>query len=111
MSLPEAAGLLTLLLAGHAVADSYLQPSWLSQRKYDGDLAVRLRALLMHGAVHALPVSLATGVPLLALAELVIHPAIDLGKSRGWYGMWSDQVLHVACKVAWVLVVAWLAQP
>jgi hypothetical protein len=96
--------LFVLLLVGHAIADSVLQPEWLSQRKYDPDPDVASTALLIHGAVHALPVALVTGLPMLALVELFVHPLIDVGKSRGWYGMWSDQLLHVACKVAWVAV-------
>jgi hypothetical protein len=94
--------LLALLLAGHAIADSILQPPWLSIRKRDPNPAVRATALAIHGAIHALPVALVTAQPVLALLELVLHPLIDDMKRRGWYGLKTDQALHVACKLAWI---------
>lgn len=36
-----------------------------------------------------------------AVAEAVIHWFIDLGKCENLYGLLADQLLHLACKVAW----------
>jgi putative copper export protein len=99
--------LFALLLVGHAVADYWLQPGWLSVMKHRPE--GRWHALAVHGACHALPVAIVTGLPALALAEWVLHPLIDYLKSRGWYGMKTDQALHVLCKLAWVGVLALLA--
>lgn len=93
------------MLVGHAVADTYLQPGWLSQLKRDPELRIKLTALAVHGFAHCIPVAVATRSPLLTLAEFVLHPLIDHLKARGWYGMYVDQTLHVLCKVAWVAVV------
>jgi hypothetical protein len=106
VSLAAAAVLLALLLIGHAVADSLLQPPWLSIRKRESDWTVRLQALALHGAAHALPVALITQQPLLAILELFAHPLIDDLKARGMYGLKTDQLLHVACKVLWIVLLS-----
>jgi hypothetical protein len=102
-----AAVLFGLLLLGHALADSILQPPWLSQRKRDVDLNVRLTALLIHGICHALPVALVTGSSTLAVVELFLHPTIDHYKNRGWYGLKVDQALHVLCKVGYIAIIVY----
>lgn len=96
--------MLALLLVGHAIADTVLQPAWLSRDKRHSDWQVRWSALGLHGSVHGFMVLLVTGQPLLCLAEMILHPLIDMLKALGFYGMKTDQVLHVACKVAWVVV-------
>lgn len=105
--------LLGLMLVGHAIADSWLQPFWLSRKKRDPNPVIQITALAVHGSVHALPVAMVTGSAMLAAAELFLHPLIDYLKSLGWYGLKTDQVLHVVCKAAWALIVlrdpAWLA--
>lgn len=102
--------MLALLLAGHALADTVLQPPWLSRDKRHVDRQIRWAALGMHGSVHGFMVMLATGRPELFFAELVLHPLIDNLKARGWYGMLVDQALHIACKVVWVVVALWLTR-
>lgn len=94
--------ILALMLAGHAVADTWLQPPWLSGAKRDPRWATA--ALALHGTCHGFFVGLATGSWQLALAEAVVHPCIDNLKARGWYGIRVDQALHVLCKLAWILV-------
>jgi hypothetical protein len=108
VTLSAAAFLFALLLIGHAVADSLLQPPWLSIRKRDTDRSIRLTALALHGTAHALPVALVTGRPELAIAELILHPLIDDLKARSYYGLAVDQILHVACKAAWIAAMVWL---
>jgi hypothetical protein len=49
-------------------------------------------------------VALITGVPLLGLAEWVLHWLIDWGKCRKRYNLGVDQGLHLGCKVLWVVL-------
>lgn len=91
--------LLGALLVGHLIADTVLQPAWLSVAKRTPGL--RLAALGWHGSLHGFSVLMFTGMPLLALAEAVIHPLVDHGKALGWYGVRIDQAVHIACKVVW----------
>jgi hypothetical protein len=65
--------------------------------------------LTAHAACHGLIVALITGVPLLGLAEWVLHWLIDWGKCRKRYNLGVDQGLHLACKVLWVAVLVKLA--
>lgn len=93
--------LFAALLAGHAIADTLLQPPALSAGKRSTRGSERWRSLGAHGAAHGFFVALLLS-PLLGLAEAVIHPAIDRAKGRGWIGMEADQLLHVACKILWL---------
>jgi hypothetical protein len=42
----------------------------------------------------------------LAAIELLLHWLIDLGKGEGYYGYVADQVMHLICKVVYVIVLA-----
>lgn len=95
-----------LLLLGHYIADAMLQPPGMSAGKRHAEFALRWQWLSLHSASHGFFVAAVTGSALLALCEFIAHAAIDRGKGRGWYGMWADQALHVACKIAWVAVLA-----
>jgi hypothetical protein len=44
-----------------------------------------------------------------ALAETAAHWAIDFGKGDRLYGVHIDQVLHILCKIAWYLMLVYLA--
>jgi hypothetical protein len=55
----------------------------------------------MHGAF----VSLATGSILLGILETMAHAIIDFGKCEGYYHIVTDQILHVECKVLWLVIV------
>ncbi|MGL5735468.1 MAG: DUF3307 domain-containing protein [Beijerinckiaceae bacterium] len=90
---------LLFLLIGHAIADTILQPAWLSVAKRKEGVAVY--GLALHGVIHAAFVFAVTGSLWLSLAEWVIHPAIDHAKARGWIGLKTDQGLHVLCKFLW----------
>lgn len=97
---------LLALLAGHAIADTFLQPYPLSQAKRHRDPWIRWMSLAVHGTCHGFFVLLFTGMWQLGLAEVVSHALIDRGKGRGWYGDVTDQLLHVACKLMWVAMLA-----
>jgi hypothetical protein len=44
-----------------------------------------------------------------ALAETAAHWAIDFGKTERLYGVHLDQVLHILCKIAWWLLLVYVA--
>lgn len=107
----EALTLFALLLAAHALCDYPLQGDWLSKAKnhtlelVPGE-AIWPGALASHAAIHGAAVGLVTGSPLLGLAEFVLHAAIDFAKCDGRLSYNVDQALHVACKLAWVGMIA-----
>lgn len=92
--------MLFAMLVSHWVVDAH--QGGISPAKRHEVPAVRWSALILHGAMHAFPVAVITGSPLLGFAELIAHALIDRCKGRGWIGTRMDQALHVACKVAWV---------
>ncbi len=97
---------LAWMLIGHAVADYPLQGDWLARAKNHTIEAVPgenvwLGCLAAHAAIHAGAVKLATGSWILAAAEFVAHALIDDLKCAGHLSYTQDQLLHVACKLAW----------
>lgn len=108
-----------LLLCGHAIADFMLQHPWVAQSKnrhsapagYDPKLhgpkqTIWPYVLTAHALTHGAMVFLVTRSVPLAAAETAAHWAIDFGKCERWYGIHVDQWAHVACKVAWAVLVA-----
>lgn len=91
---------LLLLLAAHWVADYPLQGDFLAKAKQAGPL--RVYHLVAHAGIHAGAVLLVTGSVILALVEWVAHTAIDEVKVRGVTGFADDQLLHIACKCAYI---------
>lgn len=96
-----------LLLWAHAIADYPLQGDFLAKAK---NISAPIpgvpwwQALTAHAIIQAGFVGLITGNVALAFAEFVAHWLIDLMKCRGEIGFNMDQLMHVACKVTWVLV-------
>lgn len=65
--------------------------------------------LLSHALVHGGGVMLITGSVWLGMTETVAHFIIDYNKCQGRYSIHVDQLLHIICKIIWVLVfVLWL---
>ncbi len=108
---------LFLMLCGHAVADFMLQHPWVAQSKnrhsapagYDPKLhgpkqAIWPYVLTAHALTHGAMVYLATGSTALGVAETAAHWAIDFGKCERWYGIHTDQWLHIGFKVLWALL-------
>lgn len=99
-----------LLLFAHALADYPLQGDYLAQAKNRhtpaGAKGVWVHALASHAAIHGGFVGVITGSLSLGLAEAVAHALIDYAKCEGLINYHVDQALHVACKVAWVVVLA-----
>jgi hypothetical protein len=57
-----------------------------------------------HALVHGGAVAYITGSVWLGLAETVCHSLIDYGKCLHKYSIHGDQLLHVVCKVIWVVI-------
>jgi len=102
----EAFNLFLMLAMGHFVADFGLQGDRMAVEKCPGQGVVLGWGwwLVAHAGIHAFFVAWITGVPLLGLAEWLLHGLIDLGKCRRFYGMGIDQGLHLLCKLGWTLV-------
>lgn len=98
--------LLLLLALTHFLCDFGLQSDRMACEKCAGHDATLPWGwwLGSHVAIHGLGVALVTGVPLLALPEMALHAVIDRLKCRGRFGIGTDQALHLACKVVWVLL-------
>jgi len=101
------------LLVGHAVGDFALQTEGMVRSKNPGRRArassdrrelIWLHVLTAHALIHGGAVALATGVVWLGIAETICHWGIDYGKSKRLYGFHTDQLLHLACKLAWALI-------
>ena len=99
---------LILLFLAHFVCDFTLQTDRMAREKVPGrDVTLDWRIwLLSHAATHGLAVALITGLPLLGLAELVLHAIIDWSKSRFRFSLACDQALHIVCKIVWALQVS-----
>ncbi|MEX0809885.1 MAG: DUF3307 domain-containing protein [Dongiaceae bacterium] len=100
---------LFLLLVGHALADFPLQGDFLAQAK-DRHSAIGEKvwpeALTAHALIHGGAVFVVTGSLVLALAETVVHAAIDFAKCEKLISFRQDQLLHILCKCLWVAALA-----
>ncbi len=92
-----------LMIAAHFVADYPLQGDFLAKAKADGPL--RLWHLFGHSAIHGGAVMLITGSVALGIFETLAHTAIDEMKVRGQTTFAQDQILHVICKVLWLIAI------
>ncbi|MGH8455076.1 MAG: DUF3307 domain-containing protein [Nevskiales bacterium] len=109
-------GVLFWLMVGHSLADYPLQSEWMVHAKNRHNIQpstsskrpdlIWLHVLSAHAAIHGGFVALITQNLWLGLAEFWAHYIIDYGKSEHWYGFHTDQFLHIACKLVWVMV--WL---
>ncbi|MEX2580142.1 MAG: DUF3307 domain-containing protein [Verrucomicrobiales bacterium] len=115
----SAAILLFALLIGHAFADFPLQGEFLSQGKNRNNQPPRLAdgkkspkdlwvyLMTAHCLIHAGFVWVVSGYVVLAFAEFVLHWVIDVVKCEGSTSFATDQWLHVATKVLYVVLI-WL---
>ena len=107
-------------LCGHALADYPLQGPFLSSAKRKGGIAdfPWPIALASHGLIHGCMVALVvTGMLfavtnittwgilsiafVIAMLETFCHAVIDYQKCNNKIGIWTDQILHVWCKICW----------
>ncbi len=111
---------LTLLFAFvicHALGDFPLQGAFLARFKNrhfpPKELGVNEEAppslwiycLTYHSLIHAGFVWLITGSVILGLAELAVHWLIDFVKCERWTNFHTDQLLHLATKLAYAALV------
>jgi hypothetical protein len=97
-----------MLLGAHWLADYPLQGQFLSDAKFKGPL--RFYHLVAHAGIQGAGVAIVTGNAWLGLSEWIAHTAIDEAKVRGKTTFATDQVLHIACKAVWlVLMLTFLA--
>ena len=97
------------LVALHLIADYPLQPEaialgmnrLLDKARFGVNWWYWMAA---HAATHGFAVAVATGSVWLGVAECLAHFAIDSGKCAKKYGLHIDQMLHVLCKIVWVLI-------
>lgn len=103
------------LLVGHAVGDFALQTEWMVRSKNPARRRSRgsqrhdliwIHVLSGHALIHGGAVALATGLVWLGIAETLAHWAIDYGKAQQLYNFHADQLLHLGCKLLWL--VCWL---
>lgn len=102
--------ILLLLVFAHALADYPLQGDFLSKAKNRTAPLPGVpwyQALGAHAAIHAGFVGIITGSIWLALAEFIAHALIDDAKCRGVLTFNQDQLAHMACKVLWVICMAY----
>lgn len=103
MPLVDGLNLFALLAMGHFLADFGLQNDRMAVEKCPGrDVTLPWQWwLAAHAAIHGFLVALLTGVPLLGVAEWILHAGIDVGKCRKRYGLKTDQLLHLLSKLLW----------
>lgn len=112
--------LLFFLVATHALMDYALQTETIATCKCrDCDRPVAKSVpwyywMTAHAVLHGAAVGAVVrwfgfgwdAVAVTASAEAVVHWLIDHGKCEKWYSIHVDQGLHVACKVAWLALLA-----
>lgn len=107
--------LLFALMCGHAFADFAFQTDWIAKNKnrhaipagYDPKLHGPMQAiwpyvLSSHALIHGFFVAVLTGSTQLGLAEAFVHWITDFGKCEKWYGIHTDQAIHIGSKLLWV---------
>lgn len=98
-----------LLLCAHALCDYPLQGDFLARGKNHKQPIPGIpwyQCLAAHALIHGLAVTLITQRMDLGMLETALHIVIDYGKSDGWYGYNTDQMLHIICKL--LIVSLWL---
>ncbi|MES2980759.1 MAG: DUF3307 domain-containing protein [Verrucomicrobiota bacterium] len=115
----SAAVVFLALVIGHVLADYPLQGRFLSMAKnrhadvselFGGESPPRglwLHALTAHSLVHAGMVWFITGSLTLGIVELILHWLIDFAKCEKWTNFTVDQLLHVACKAAYAVLIGY----
>lgn len=96
----------------HALADFPLQGDYVAKqkaRRQADSRSVWIVALSAHSVIHAGGVWLVSGSLAFGMVELFAHALIDVAKGEGKFGIITDQLLHLGCKVVYavLLVYAW----
>lgn len=103
----QAMDLLFLLLFAHALGDFALQhPRFNEQKDHNKNPDSWYVFLGAHSIIHGGLVGFFTGSFVLALLETVCHGIIDYLFNEKKFAMNVDQMLHVACKGVWLIMIA-----
>ena len=93
------------LVFAHCLADYPLQGDFLARAKNHKNPIAGVpfwQALFAHSIIHAGFVGLITGLWWLAVAEFVMHTAIDYVKCDDpRFTFNHDQAIHILCKIVW----------
>lgn len=100
---------LFFLIAAHCLCDYPLQGDFLSKGKNHRaspylEWMPWYCCLIAHTFIHAGAVLLITNSLLCAFGELVLHSVIDYLKCSGKFNALTDQILHILCKIIWVII-------
>lgn len=108
---------LFMLLCGHALADFAFQSEFIASNKnrhnipkgYNPALHGPMQTiwpyvLTSHALIHGLMVAWVFQNYALGFFETVSHWLIDFGKCEKWYGIHTDQWLHIGFKLVWIYV-------
>jgi len=108
---------LFLLIFGHSMAETALQPATMEYRKNrrnpidmsrvpKGQKPINMWPYFLthHAIIHGGMVYIATRRTDLALAETIVHWTIDFYKTGGKFSPHVDQSLHILCKIIYVLI-------
>lgn len=99
---------LFLLLSGHFLCDYPLQGDFIGKfknRHVPRDFGIGWWHLMTaHSFIHGGSVLLVTGRIELAIIETVLHFIIDCLKCEGYTDINVDQLLHVICKISYVIL-------
>ena len=101
------------LICGHALCDYPLQGDFLARGKNNLNPIPGIpwyQCLMAHSLIHAGMVTIITSNVYLGFAEFIAHCVIDYGKCNNKYGFNEDQIFHVICKLAWVIILLWAQQ-
>ena len=101
------------LIIAHVLFDYPLQGDFLAKfknRNYkaEGETPPLLwvHCLTAHSLMHAGAVWAITGSFMIGIAELVLHWIIDFVKCEGITNIHTDQLLHILCRVGYVIAIA-----
>ncbi|AEH03652.1 membrane protein [Pseudomonas phage PhiPA3] len=97
-----------LLLVGHAVCDYALQNDFMAMAKNHTTELGKIYwkfVLPSHGLIHGGWVYFATGSIAFGVLETIIHCITDYLKCGNKISFNTDQWIHIACKVLWVILV------
>lgn len=101
--------MLFLLIASHALFDFGLQTDTIALNK-NKNAGTELQKHVpwfywmgAHSLMHGGVVALITGSVWFGIAETIAHFVIDYFKCQKKFSIHVDQVLHLACKIIWIL--------
>ena len=94
-----------MLFMGHFIGDFVLQNDRIAVEKSPGsNMSLPWYWwMFAHSACHGLITATITGSPLIGTAEWIAHFTIDYFKCKGKFNLLTDQILHLGCKIAWVI--------